>query len=196
VAILLPRRERPAITGLPGRDDVVRCRCAGLLLFGTDYLNLGRVGSSADAGSTPRFGRARESVAASNAAGTTSSALLARGRADAHLPIGSYSLDAVELVPVSRMSDINPDLHAFPNVLEYPGVGRVQLNAILELEQIEGAIDEAYRAYLRTPYSSPGPSATACLNDIATPSAMVVSNTRYRMCVSSRYSVLSHFSGG
>ena len=83
------------------------------------------------------------------------------------------------------MSEINPDLHAFPNVLEYPGVGRVQLGAILELEQIEGAIAEAYRAYFAHPVLIARPSATACPNDIATPSAMVASNTRYRMCFSS-----------
>jgi len=49
------------------------------------------------------------------------------------------------------MSEINPNLHAFPKVLEYPGVGRVQLGAIFELEQIEGAVDEAYRAYFAHP---------------------------------------------
>jgi hypothetical protein len=49
------------------------------------------------------------------------------------------------------MSEINPDPHAFPNVFEHPGVGRVQLGAILELEQTKGAIDEAYRSYFPGP---------------------------------------------
>ena len=51
----------------------------------------------------------------------------------------------------------------------------MQLGAILELEQIEGAIAEAYRAYFAHPVLIARPSATACPNDIATPSAMVVS---------------------
>src|SRR6266567_955119 len=74
---------------------------------------------------------------------------VARGRADVHLlRTGSDRRDAVDLVSrCSVIGEVDLYPHAFLDVSEHPGVGRAELGAIVELDQIECAIDEADRAH-------------------------------------------------
>src|SRR5438876_8303729 len=98
---------------------------------------------------------------------------VARGRADVHLlRIGSDGRDAVDLVSrCSVIGEVDLYPHAFLDVSEHPGVGRAELGAIVELDQIECAIVKRTVPTSRAPYPASGLSAAACPKDTATPSA-------------------------